>query len=88
MEDNSNVWLEGLIRSWRYYNSGLPHDRLGPHGQKGVTKRVFAGGGGNAMHAKGKKLKSRWSFNESLKGAHFDVELHGKIQRDLMLQDD
>jgi len=38
---------------------------VGPNGREGVTKRVFAGGRGNAMQAKGKKVKSRWSFNEN-----------------------
>jgi len=37
-------------------------------GPKGVTKLVFTGGGDDAMQAKGKKLKSRWSFNKKLEG--------------------
>jgi len=37
-------------------------------------------GGGDAMQAKGKKLSQRVSI-KSLKGAHFEVELQGKLQR-------
>jgi len=36
-------------------------------------KAEFTGGGGDAMHAKGKKLGQRVSM-KSLKGAHFEVE--------------
>ena len=43
-------------------------------------KAKFAGGDGDAMQAKGKKL-SRGVSMKNLKGAHFEVELHGKLQR-------
>ena len=39
----------------------------------------FASGGGDAMQAKGKKLGQGVSM-KGLKGAHFEVELQGKLQ--------
>ena len=43
-------------------------------------KLEFAGAGSNAMQVKKKKLGQGVSM-ESLKGAHFEVELQGKLQR-------
>ena len=43
-------------------------------------KAKLAGGVGDAMQAKGKKTRSGVSM-KSLKGAHFEVELEGKLQR-------
>ena len=43
-------------------------------------KVKFAGGSGDAMQVKGKKLGQEVSI-KSLKGAHFEVELQGKLQR-------
>ena len=43
-------------------------------------KAEFAGGGGDAMQDKRKKLGQEVSM-KSLKGAHFEVELQGKLQR-------
>jgi len=40
----------------------------------------LAGGGGDAMQSKGKKLSKRVSMKSS-KGAHFVVELQEKLQR-------
>ena len=42
-------------------------------------KAEFAGGGGDVMQAKRKKLGQRVSM-KSLKGAHFEVELQEKLQ--------
>jgi len=38
----------------------------------------FAGGGGDAMQAKRKKLGQEVSM-KSLRGAHFEVKLQGKL---------
>jgi len=43
-------------------------------------KAEFAGGGGDAMQAKEKKLGQRVS-KKIMKGAHFEVQLQGKLQR-------
>jgi len=69
MKDHDSVWSEGPVKPWRYYDGELPQDRRGPHGREGVTKQVFASGGGNAMQVKGKKLKSIWNFNKKLEGS-------------------
>ena len=40
----------------------------------------FAGGGGDTMQDKRKKLGEGGVSMKSLKGAHFEVELQGKLQ--------
>ena len=47
----------------------------------------LAGGDGDTMQAKGKKLGQGVSM-KSLKGAHFEVELQEKLQRVQVLHDD
>jgi len=50
-------------------------------------KAKFASSDGDAMKVKRKKLGQGASM-KSLKGAHFEEELQGKLQRVKVLQDD
>ena len=55
----------------------MSQDRQGPIPER-RHKAKFAGGGGDAMQVMGKKLGQVVSM-KSLKEAHFEVELQGKL---------
>ena len=58
----------------------MPQHRQGPLWLGRRHKAELAGGGGDAMQAKGKKL-GQGVLMKSLKEAHFEVALEGKLQR-------
>jgi len=75
-QDLDNIRVK-LVRPWQNLRR-IASKPAGPHGWKASQSEICWCGGGDIIQAKGKKLGQGVSM-KSLKGAHFKVELQGKL---------